>query len=143
MAQAKLRRKLEESKLEIQRLRERMSLEAPTIHKYFSLISLIPRWSASESTNSLEEFISTFEASARIGRREPKDTPENIESQAKIGRWHPSDCLNLEVSEVADPASSRINLCPKFHGKKYDGRNSKRRLEIVLKPHSGVTGARA
>jgi len=66
MAQAQLQ-ELEKSKLEFQRLRERMSLGAPTVHKGLSLISLIPRWSGSESTNSLE-FISTLEASARIGR---------------------------------------------------------------------------
>jgi len=53
-----------------------MSLGTPTVHKDLSLISLIPRWSGSDSTNSLEEFISTFEASARIGRWEPKDTVE-------------------------------------------------------------------
>ena len=67
---------LEESKSEIQRLRERMSLGTPTVHKDLSLISLIPRWSGSDSTNYLEEFISTLEASARIGRWEPKDMVE-------------------------------------------------------------------
>ena len=53
-----------------------MSLEARTVQKYLSLISLIPRWSGSEPTNSLEEFISSLEDSARIGRWEPKDTLE-------------------------------------------------------------------
>jgi len=51
-----------------------MSLGAGTVHKDLSFISLIPRWSGSESTNVLEEFISTHKASARIGRWEPKDT---------------------------------------------------------------------
>jgi hypothetical protein len=64
MAYAQIQQELEESKLEIQRLRERMSLGAPTVHKDLSLISLIPKWSGSESANSLEEFISTLEASA-------------------------------------------------------------------------------
>jgi hypothetical protein len=57
MAYAQIQQKLEEAKLDIQRLRERMSLGSPTVHKDLSLISLIPKWSGSESTNSLEEFI--------------------------------------------------------------------------------------
>jgi hypothetical protein len=113
-----LQQELEESKSEIQRLRERMSQGAPTVHKELSLIALIPRWPGSEPTNSLEKFFLTLEASARIGRREPKDTLENTESTAKIGKWHPPDCLKLEASKVADPTSSRFRLCPKFHGKK-------------------------
>jgi len=73
MAYAQLQKEVEESKLEIQRLKERMFLGAPTIHKEISLIAHIPEWSGSDSTNSLEEFILTLEAPARIGRREPKN----------------------------------------------------------------------
>ena len=131
MARAQLQ-ELEKSKLEIQRLRQRMSQGAPTVHQELSLISLIPKWPGSEPTNSLEKFILTLEASARIGRREPKDTLQNIESTAKIGRWHPSDCLKLEASKVADPASSRFNLCPKFHGKKI----SWQKFETTLRDRS-------
>jgi len=47
MAHAQLQQELEESKAEIQRLRERMSLGTPTVHKDLSLISLIPKWSGS------------------------------------------------------------------------------------------------
>jgi len=54
MANAQLQQEIEKSKLGLQRLRERMSLETPTVHKYLSLISLAPRWSGSEVTNSLE-----------------------------------------------------------------------------------------
>jgi len=68
MAYAQLQKEVEESKLEIQILRERMSLGAPTIHKEHSLIALIPKWPGSEPTNRLEKFILTFEAFARIGR---------------------------------------------------------------------------
>jgi hypothetical protein len=88
MAHAQLQQEIEELKLEIPRLRERMSLGEPTVHKEFSLISLLPRWSGSESTNSLEEFISTLEASAGIGRWEPKDTVElaalKLEGSARV-----------------------------------------------------------
>jgi len=65
-----------------------MSLGTPTVHKGLSLFALIPRWSGSDSTNSLEEFISTLEASARIGRWEPKDTVEiaalKLEGSARV-----------------------------------------------------------
>ena len=47
MAYEQLQQELEESKLEIQSLRERMSLGTPTVHKDLSLISLIPKWSGS------------------------------------------------------------------------------------------------
>jgi len=53
-----------------------MSLGALTVYKDLSLISLVPRWSCTESMNALEEFISTLEASSRIGRWEQKDTLE-------------------------------------------------------------------
>jgi len=88
MAYAQLQQELEESKSEIQRLRQLMSLGTPTVHKDLSLISLIPRWSGSDSTNSLEELISTLEASTRIGRWEPKDTVEiaalKLEGSARV-----------------------------------------------------------
>jgi hypothetical protein len=53
-----------------------MPLGPPTVHKDLSLISLNPKLSGSESANSLEEFISTLETSALIGRWEQKDTVE-------------------------------------------------------------------
>jgi hypothetical protein len=86
MAHAQLQRELDKSKLEIQRLR--MSLGAPTFHKDLSLISLIPKWSGSESSNSLEEFISTLQASARIGSWDAKDTLQiaalKLEGSARV-----------------------------------------------------------
>jgi hypothetical protein len=88
MTYAQIQQELQESKLEIQRLRERMSLAPPTVHKDLSLISLIPKCSGSESGNSLEEFISTLETSARIGRWEQTDTVEiaalRLEGSARV-----------------------------------------------------------
>jgi len=62
-----------------------MSLGAPTVYKNLSLISLIPRWSGTESANCVEEFISTLEGSARIGRWEPKDTLGDCVKIRRIG----------------------------------------------------------
>ena len=110
MAHAQLQQELEESKLEIQRLRERMSLGAPIVHKDLSLISLVPRWSGLESTNSLEEFISTLEVSKRIGRWEPKNTLEiaalKLEGSAGVFRQgcaehHTRDASRNTVKEVS------------------------------------------
>ena len=61
MAYAQLQKEVEESKLQIQRLRERMSLGAPTVHKELPIIALIPKWPGSEPTNHLEKFTLTLE----------------------------------------------------------------------------------
>jgi len=73
MVDAKFQAELSETRNEVQRLKERMSLGAPTVHKDLSLISLVPKWSGQDSTVTLEEFFESIEASARIGRWEQID----------------------------------------------------------------------
>jgi len=80
-----------ELKAELTRRKERLLM---------SIMSHVPKLSGADSAIPLKTFI------------------ENIESTAKIGRWHPSDCLELAASKVADSASSLFNSCPNFHGKK-------------------------
>jgi hypothetical protein len=41
-------RRSTESKAEVKGLRERLSVRTPTVHKDFSLISLVPKWFGSE-----------------------------------------------------------------------------------------------
>jgi hypothetical protein len=53
-----------------------MSLGVPTIHKDLSLVELIPKRSGQESTVTLEEFLSSIESSARLGRWEDADRVE-------------------------------------------------------------------
>jgi hypothetical protein len=65
------------------------------------VIALIPKWAGSKPTKHFEKFRLTLEASARIGRWEPENTGEII-------------MLKIEASKVADPASSRFNMGPKF-----------------------------
>ena len=67
MAELRLQAELVESKAEIQRLRERMSIGTPTVHREMFFISLVPKWSGSETVVPLEEF-SSIEGSARVGR---------------------------------------------------------------------------
>ena len=100
MAYALLQNEVEESKLQVQILRGRMSLGTSTVHGDLSVIALVPKRSGSELTKHLEKFRLTLEASVRIGRREPENTDEIK--------------LKLEASKVDTPASSRFNMGPKF-----------------------------
>jgi len=52
----RLQAELAQTRLELQQLKERMETGAVTVHKDLSLVSLIPKWSGSDSTISLEEF---------------------------------------------------------------------------------------
>ena len=64
MAEARLQAELAETQAEIQRLRERFSIGTPTVRKDLSLISLVLKWSGSETAVPLEEFFSSIEGSA-------------------------------------------------------------------------------
>jgi len=97
MQDASLQAQLLESKAEITRLRERLSTGTPRVHKDLSLISLVSKWSGSESAVSLEEFF------------------DNIESAAKIGRWHASDCMQVAALKLTDYASTFYNTSLELH----------------------------
>jgi len=49
-------------------LRETISHGKPTLHKDLSLVTLIPKWSGSDSAVTLEEFLSSVDSAALIGR---------------------------------------------------------------------------
>ena len=66
MAEVRLQMELAEKKAELQRLRERVSVGAPAVHNDLSLISLVPKWSGSETGISLEEFVSSIEGAASV-----------------------------------------------------------------------------
>jgi hypothetical protein len=55
MYDARLQAELAESQAEILRLRERMTMGMPTVHKDLSLISLLPRWLGLESAIPRED----------------------------------------------------------------------------------------
>ena len=97
MKKSSLQAQLAESKAEIARLKECLSTGTPTIHKDLSLNSLVPTWSGSESAITLAEFM------------------EKIDSAAKLGRWHSSDCLRIPERTLADPAMSFYNTCLEIH----------------------------
>ena len=93
----KLRDELAESRLEIFRLKERLASVMPTMHKDLSLISLVPKWSGSESSTPLEEFSAS------------------IESAARIGNWNENDCREIFVLGLQDPAKSFYNSNFELH----------------------------
>ena len=65
---ARLQTELAESRNEIQRLRERLSMGMPTVYKNLFLISFIAKWSGLESAIPLEGIFEIIESSAQIGR---------------------------------------------------------------------------
>jgi hypothetical protein len=73
MAEARLQNELFEDRNEIKRLPDSMSIGTPTFHKDMSMITLVPKWTGYDSTVTLEKFLSSIEAGARIGRWEDND----------------------------------------------------------------------
>jgi hypothetical protein len=97
MVDARLQAELEESKQEIRRLRECLSLGTPTVHKGLSLVSLVPKCSGTETAVPLDEFFAS------------------IDGAAQIGRWEMSDCVRIAVLKLTDAARSIYNGCPELH----------------------------
>ena len=93
----RLQAELAEAKAELQRLRERVSVGTPTVHKDLSLISLIPKWSGAETGIPLEEFLSL------------------IESSARIGLWEDGDKLQIAALRLTDVARQFYNGCLELH----------------------------
>ena len=81
----------------MQRLKERMSLGAPTVHKDLSFISQIPKWLGLDSAVNLEEFFASIEASA------------------KIGRWEQNDQLQIAALRLTGPAKIFYQSCTELH----------------------------
>jgi hypothetical protein len=95
MAEAHLQAELTKTKLELQCLREQISVGTPTVHKGLSLISLIPKWS--ETVIPLEEFLSSIEGAARVGL------------------WEDLDKFNVAVLRLSDSAKQFYNGCLELH----------------------------
>jgi len=88
---------LAEAKTEVQRLRERMSIGTHAVHKDLSLITLVPKWSGSNSAVPLEEFFSI------------------IDSAARIGRWQDRDCFEIAALKLVDSARVFYQGCSELH----------------------------
>jgi len=97
MADSLLQAELLETKADVQRLGQSMSVEAPTLHKNLSLITLVLKWSVSDSSVALEEFLSSLEAAARIGR------------------WQHIDKREIAVLNFTDSATLCYQGCTELH----------------------------
>ena len=60
MAEELLKAELEEAKAEVKQLKDSMTVGTPMLHKDLSLITLVPKWTGSDSVVTLEEFISSI-----------------------------------------------------------------------------------
>jgi len=96
-------------------LKSKSELTRRKEHLLLSTISLVPKWSGSESAIPLERVI------------------EVIEGTVRIGRWHPSGDLKLETAEVADPATSRFNSGPKLQRERIAGQKFEPTLRVRSK----------
>jgi len=96
MTDARFLAEVTETKGELQRLKGLMSMGAPTVHKDFSLISLVPKWSGLDSEVTLEEFLTSIEASAKI---EPKG--KNAQPRNEIQKTVERACqITKKISEL-------------------------------------------
>ena len=97
MAEERLKAELEEAKAEVQRLKDSVTVGTPMLHKDLSLITLVPKWTGSDSVVTLEEFISS------------------IESSARLGRWEEKDQVEIAVLKLAGSAKTFYKGCPELH----------------------------
>jgi hypothetical protein len=97
MAEGRWQAELLETKNELQRSRESIALGTPTLHKDLSLVTLVPKWSGSDSTVTLEEFLS------------------GIESAARIGRWQDADKREIAALKLTDSAKLLYQGCAELH----------------------------
>jgi hypothetical protein len=74
-----------------------MSIWTTTVHKDLSLINLVPEWSNSNSAVPLEEFFSS------------------IDSAARIGRWQVRECFEIAALKLVDSARVLYQGCSELH----------------------------
>ena len=102
-----------ETKAEVQRLREcisSMSVGAPIVHKDLSLVTLVPKWSGSDSSVTLEEFLFSNE------------------SAAQIGHWSDPDKREISVLKLTDSRNRSTRDVPNSMQKARLGKVSRTRL---------------
>jgi len=97
MADACLQAELAEANLEVQQLKDRMSVGTPTVHKDLSLFTLVPKCPGTDAAVTLEEFISS------------------IESSARKGRWEEADKVEIALLKFAGSAKTFYKRCPELH----------------------------
>jgi hypothetical protein len=64
MQDSSIQAQLAESKAEIARVREWLSTGVHMVHTNLSLVSLVPKWTGTETGNPLEEFLGSIDSAA-------------------------------------------------------------------------------
>jgi hypothetical protein len=94
-----------------------MEIGAVTVHKDLSLISLIPKWSGSDSTVSLEEFFSS------------------IGSSAKIANWKQTDQFQIAILKLCGSAKTFYQGCAELHMKDMNWQTFKEAFRLTFTIH--------
>ena len=97
MAEARLLAELAKANAEVQRLKDRIPVGTAIVHKDLSLITLVPKWTGTDTAVTLEELISS------------------IESSAHIGRWEESDKVEVTLVKLAGSAKTFYKGCSELH----------------------------
>ena len=97
MAEARLQAELAETKAEVQRVKDRVAVGTPTVHKDVSLITLVPKWTDTDAAVTLEQFISS------------------VESSARLVRWEESDKVEVALLKLAGSAKIFYKGCSELH----------------------------
>jgi len=105
---AEIFQKLVESlQAEVRNLRAQISSGRPTTAKDLSLVSLIPKWSGTEKSVSVEEFF------------------ESVESSARIGNWSDPDKIQISILKISEVAKAFFSSSPELHKADIHGKTSK------------------
>jgi len=102
-----LERLVENLQAEIRNLRAQVSSGRPTAPKDLSLISLISKWSGTEESVSVEEFL------------------DSVESSAKIGNWSDFDKVQITALKLTEVAKVFYSSNPKLHSASISWENFK------------------
>ena len=117
-SEARQKLELSEAQIKIQRLRVWLAIAPPTVHKDFSLVSRVPKWSGTESAISREEFF------------------PNIKGSARIGHWLETDCLQVARLGLVD------NVRTFYEGENVLWQNFGTTCRKTRSPHSAVMNTR-
>ena len=94
-----------------------MPVGTPRVHKRISLITLVAKWTGSDAVVTLEEFISSIESSARIGRQEETDKVE------------------ITLLKLAGPATTFYKGCSELHA---DGLNWQKFMTVLRNRYKDI-----
>jgi hypothetical protein len=112
MAEARLQNELAETKAELKRLRESLHRGAPTVHKNLSLVSLVLKWSGTDVSISLDEFINSVEGSAEVGNWDDADKIQVAVLKLTHSAQFYNGCLELHTVDVTWPKLKSVFEAP-------------------------------